>query len=237
MPVRPPHPARADRDDRPVSRAGRDVRQLRHDPVAGVDDRPHETDRGSGPAPVRKPGIAPGGRCVPDRPRRCGAAGPGTERRHWGVTPKRRASALVVAGERSASSSRARAGPSSSSTTPGVASYPLPSHTVAVPRAGYSSVVCDFVASAQRHERSVEYARHEHYAVGSEHDLEARRALVGVGQRERVPGPAQVRMQVAEQRPGAVGGQQAGPAVSSAAISASDSAGRSKSSVALSGHG
>ena len=47
VPVRPAHPARADRDDHPVRRTGRvrDLRQLRHDPVARVDERPHEADR------------------------------------------------------------------------------------------------------------------------------------------------------------------------------------------------
>ncbi len=47
VPVRPAHAARPDRDDHPVRGAGRvrHLRKLRHDTVAGVDDRPHEADR------------------------------------------------------------------------------------------------------------------------------------------------------------------------------------------------
>ena len=55
-----------------------------------------------------------------------------------GVTPSRRASAVVAAGERSVTSSRARAGPSSSSKASQAVSEAAvtSSHTVAVPRAG-----------------------------------------------------------------------------------------------------
>ena len=67
------------------------------------------------------------------------------------------------------------------------------------------------VARLSEHLRPVEDARHEHDPVGAEHDLEDRRSLVGVGERQRAAGPAQVGVEVAEQRPGAAAGQQAGP--------------------------
>ena len=56
VPVRPAHPARADRNDHPVrgTRRVRDLRQFRHDPVAGVDQRPHEPDL----SPDLSPGLS-----------------------------------------------------------------------------------------------------------------------------------------------------------------------------------
>src|SRR6266700_5962388 len=102
-------------------------------------------------------------RRLPTRPPRCSTA------RCWetalGVTPRRRASAVLVAGERSAASSRTRGAPSRASAAssrpppspaqaPPVQAPPVqappahapPSHTVAAPRAGYSMIVWVLVA-------------------------------------------------------------------------------------------
>ena len=61
------------------------------------------------------------------------------------VTPNWRASTVVVAGERSTSSSRARTAPSSSAGALPSAAGEKACHTVATPRAGYTSVVCVLV--------------------------------------------------------------------------------------------
>src|SRR5579862_6015872 len=160
VPVGPAHSGSPYRDDHPVRRANGigDLLDRRQHPVPGVDDRPHE------PPPARS--KARSSRLTPSseawystvRPLRCRSISPPRCRTARccetaeGVTPNRRASALVVAGDRSAPSSLARGAPSSASTAPSsAAAGPVPEpasprHTVAAPRAGYSSVVCVLVA-------------------------------------------------------------------------------------------